>query len=506
MCQDVTVQERLPERDGSVGGTVVGAVVGGLLGNQVGGGNGKKAATAAGGGRWLHRQPDRQAPRGWPRGQPHRAPVPHRDRHLESSRVTGYNVTYRNEDGTTGTMASKPGNRIAMGTNDVVKGYNVTYRYDGAEKTVRMDNKPASDRLPVVDGQLVTQTAAAGATAATPVIQNTCCTRRAAHAGPFRCERGHSSVWRPNPPSWWPLRHGVGMSIFDLRLETERLILRPLREDYEPYLAFCADEETMRTLGGVQPPSVAWRGFCSLAGAAAAVRLLDVQRDRKIQRGLDRADGPLARRTGRYRVGWGIRRASWGRGYKSGGRGDRLGLRHAGLARDPYHRREQRLAGGRAQARQQIAAHGRRLATTSRCRSGASRASSGGNARAERCLVVPAGNHAAAFVTAGQRPFLRRCHAASALSIPGTARLHAAGPAGSDGAGNGGRSVPDGAWHVGLEAIATRSCLSSSGAVTAGWKWTVARRPNFAQRMPGAADRPRRRPRADRIQRDPVPG
>jgi len=63
-------------------------------------------------------------------------------------------------------MASKPGNRIAMGTNDVVKGYNVTYRYDGAEKTVRMDNKPASDRLPVVDGQLVTQTAAAGATAA----------------------------------------------------------------------------------------------------------------------------------------------------------------------------------------------------------------------------------------------------------------------------------------------------------------------------------------------------
>jgi len=82
----------------------------------------------------------------------------------ESSRVTGYNVTYRNEDGTTGTMrmGSKPGNRIAMGTSDVVKGYNVTYRYDGAEKTVRMDNKPASDRLPVVDGQLVTQTAAAG--------------------------------------------------------------------------------------------------------------------------------------------------------------------------------------------------------------------------------------------------------------------------------------------------------------------------------------------------------
>jgi uncharacterized protein YcfJ len=79
--------------------------------------------------------------------------------------VTGYNVTYRNEDGTTGTMrmASKPGNRIPMGTTNAVTGYNVTYRYDGAEKTVKMDNKPSSDRLPVIDGQLVTQTAALSA-------------------------------------------------------------------------------------------------------------------------------------------------------------------------------------------------------------------------------------------------------------------------------------------------------------------------------------------------------
>jgi uncharacterized protein YcfJ len=57
-------------------------------------------------------------------------------------------------------MASKPGNRIPMGTSNAVTGYNVTYRYDGVEKTVKMDNKPSSDRLPVIDGQLVTQTAA----------------------------------------------------------------------------------------------------------------------------------------------------------------------------------------------------------------------------------------------------------------------------------------------------------------------------------------------------------
>ena len=49
-----------------------------------------------------------------------------------------------------------------MGNADKVIAYNVTYRYDGEEKTVRMDDKPASDRLPVVDGQLVTQTASAG--------------------------------------------------------------------------------------------------------------------------------------------------------------------------------------------------------------------------------------------------------------------------------------------------------------------------------------------------------
>jgi uncharacterized protein YcfJ len=34
----------------------------------------------------------------------------------------------------------------------------VTYRFDGEEKTIRMDEKPG-DRLPIVDGQVVTQTA-----------------------------------------------------------------------------------------------------------------------------------------------------------------------------------------------------------------------------------------------------------------------------------------------------------------------------------------------------------
>ena len=77
--------------------------------------------------------------------------------------MVGYDVTYRNQDGTTATMRmdSKPGERISLGDADNVVGYDVTYRYDSFEKTVRMNDKPASERLPVVDGQLVTQTASA---------------------------------------------------------------------------------------------------------------------------------------------------------------------------------------------------------------------------------------------------------------------------------------------------------------------------------------------------------
>ncbi|PTT59795.1 glycine zipper 2TM domain-containing protein, partial [Stenotrophomonas sp. HMWF003] len=163
VCQDVVVQERLPERDGNVGGTVAGAVIGGLLGNQVGGGNGKKAATAAGAvaGGLIGNQVDKRHVGGRVVNRTERQ-CHTETATSESTKVTGYNVTYRNEDGTTGTMrmASKPGNRIPMGTSNAVTGYNVTYRYDGVEKTVKMDNKPSSDRLPVIDGQLVTQTAA----------------------------------------------------------------------------------------------------------------------------------------------------------------------------------------------------------------------------------------------------------------------------------------------------------------------------------------------------------
>ncbi|UNK59135.1 glycine zipper 2TM domain-containing protein [Pseudoxanthomonas daejeonensis] len=162
VCEDVVVEERLPEKDGNVGGTVAGAVIGGLLGNQVGGGSGKKAATAAGAiaGGVIGNQADKRHVGGKVVTRTERQC--HTENAVaESSKVTGYNVTYRNADGTTGTMrmASKPGTRVAMGNSDQVIGYDVTYRYNDQEGTLRMDQKPDTDRLPVVDGKIVTSTA-----------------------------------------------------------------------------------------------------------------------------------------------------------------------------------------------------------------------------------------------------------------------------------------------------------------------------------------------------------
>lgn len=163
ICEDVVVQDRMPERDGNVGGTVAGALIGGLVGNQVGGGNGRKLATAAGAvaGGYVGNRVDRNHVGG--------QVVTRTDRQCrtvysdsKSSRVVGYTVTYRNPDGTTGTMQmdSRPGNRVRLGSEDHVVGYDVSYRYQGRVDTIRLDDRPGA-RLPVIDGAVVTQTAAA---------------------------------------------------------------------------------------------------------------------------------------------------------------------------------------------------------------------------------------------------------------------------------------------------------------------------------------------------------
>ncbi len=161
VCEDVVVQERLPERDGNVGGTVAGALIGGLVGNQIGGGNGRKVATVAGAatGGYIGNRIDRNHVGG--------RVVERVDRQCrtvqdssQSSRVVAYNVTYRNPDGTTGSMRtdSKPGNRILLGDEQRTVGYDVTYVYDGSERTIRMQDDPG-ERLPVVNGRIMTAAA-----------------------------------------------------------------------------------------------------------------------------------------------------------------------------------------------------------------------------------------------------------------------------------------------------------------------------------------------------------
>lgn len=161
VCEDVVVAERMPERDGNVGGTVAGAVIGGLVGNQIGGGDGRKLATVGGAvaGGYIGNRVDRRHVGG--------QVVNRTDRRCRtvnntstSSRTVAWNVTYRNPDGSTGSMRteSKPGSRIALGDGSKTVGYDVSYKLDGEVHTVRMDQPPGA-RLPVIDGQVVTQVA-----------------------------------------------------------------------------------------------------------------------------------------------------------------------------------------------------------------------------------------------------------------------------------------------------------------------------------------------------------
>lgn len=165
VCEDVVVQERLPERDRNVGGTVAGALIGGLVGNQVGDGNGRKAATAAGAvaGGYIGNRIDRRHEGG--------QVVDRTERQCRTvsepssqTKTVAWEVTYRTPEGATERMRTerKPGERIPVGTDKVVVGYDVTYRYQGEEGRVRLDERPG-ERLPVVDGMVMTRAAGSAA-------------------------------------------------------------------------------------------------------------------------------------------------------------------------------------------------------------------------------------------------------------------------------------------------------------------------------------------------------
>lgn len=104
-------------------------------------------------------------------------------------------------------------------------------------------------------------------------------------------------------------------------LETQRLILRPTQaEDFEPWAAFMADEESARYLGGAQPRSLSWRGFLSMVGAwqVQEFAMFSV---------IEKSSGRWVGRLGPWvpegwpgtEVGWGIVRDACGKGYATEG-------------------------------------------------------------------------------------------------------------------------------------------------------------------------------------------
>jgi uncharacterized protein YcfJ len=163
VCRDVVIEERQPERDGLKGGTIAGAIIGGVVGNQVGGdGDRQKLATVAGAvaGGYAGRAIDRRHEGG---DIVTRTEQQCETQSVSTTQVLGFDVTYREPDGDTATRRMETdqaiGSRISLGSRSRLVGYDVTYRYRGETQTIRMDTRPG-DRLPVVDGEVVTSTVA----------------------------------------------------------------------------------------------------------------------------------------------------------------------------------------------------------------------------------------------------------------------------------------------------------------------------------------------------------
>jgi RimJ/RimL family protein N-acetyltransferase len=102
-------------------------------------------------------------------------------------------------------------------------------------------------------------------------------------------------------------------------LETDRLLLRPFREeDHAPYAVMCADEEVMRHIGtGVTLSAPdAWRSMAVILGhwALRGYGMFAIE---------VKATGELAGRVGfldppgwpGFELGWLLGRAHWGNGY-----------------------------------------------------------------------------------------------------------------------------------------------------------------------------------------------
>lgn len=107
------------------------------------------------------------------------------------------------------------------------------------------------------------------------------------------------------------------MDLDGLRLETDRLVLRPTRgEDFDAWAALAADAEACRFIGGAQPRAAAWRAFLTMVGAwhVQGFAMFSV---------IERDTGQWVGRVGPWQpegwpgteVGYTLARTAWGKGY-----------------------------------------------------------------------------------------------------------------------------------------------------------------------------------------------
>jgi RimJ/RimL family protein N-acetyltransferase len=107
------------------------------------------------------------------------------------------------------------------------------------------------------------------------------------------------------------------MDFDSLRIETDRLILRPpLAQDFDAYAAKMADAEATLFTGGVQTRALAWRSFLGKAGAWTILGF-------SMFAVIEKASGQWIGQLGPWHpegwpgteVGWGLARHAWGKGY-----------------------------------------------------------------------------------------------------------------------------------------------------------------------------------------------